>query len=158
MPVLQGLFAMIQAQHPGQSSNGAAQTAALHNLDVYLLGKPLTFLHMLWNKAWNMWSYPWSGGNSVGGGGLSRTTSLFQHQVYSLIAWLGILVMLPSTLWLLRSRRRVISSSRSARSRPPAACTEWCSVYGYPKKASLPSSPSSARDAAASRGCSPKIR
>jgi O-antigen ligase len=46
---------------------------------------------MLWNKAWNMWSYPWSGGNSVGGGGLSRTTSLFQHQVYSLIAWLGIL-------------------------------------------------------------------
>ena len=55
---------------------------------------------MLWNKAWNMWSFPWSGGNSIGGGGLKRTTSLFQHQVYSLIAWLGVL------LGLLLLRRR----------------------------------------------------
>jgi hypothetical protein len=38
-----------------------------------------------------MWSYPWSGGNSIGGGGLARTTSLLQHQAYSLIAWFGIL-------------------------------------------------------------------
>jgi O-antigen ligase len=37
-----------------------------------------------------MWSFPWSGGNSIGGGGLARTTSLAQHQIYSLIAWLGI--------------------------------------------------------------------
>jgi len=47
---------------------------------------------MLWNKAWNMWSNPWSGGNSIGGGGLSRTTSVLQHRVYSVIAWLGILL------------------------------------------------------------------
>jgi hypothetical protein len=87
----QGLFAMIQEQHPGDSSNAAAQAAAFHNLDKYALGEPLKFLHMLWNKAWNMWSYPWSGGNSVGGGGLARTTSLLQHQAYSLIAWFGIL-------------------------------------------------------------------
>jgi hypothetical protein len=87
----QGLFALVQAEHPGQSTDGAAQSAAFHNLDKYMLGQPLSFAHMLWKKAWNMWSFPWSGGNSVGGGGLSRTTSLFQHQVYSLIAWLGIL-------------------------------------------------------------------
>ncbi len=87
----QGLFAMIQAQHPGASNDGAAQSAAFHNLNVYMLGQPLKFAHMLWKKAWNMWSYPWSGGNSIGGGGLARTTSLLQHQVYSLIAWLGIL-------------------------------------------------------------------
>jgi hypothetical protein len=87
----QGLFAMIQAQHPGESSDGAAQSAAFHNLDKYMLGQPLQFAHMLWNKAWNMWSFPWSGGNSIGGGGLARTTSLLQHQIYSLIAWLGIL-------------------------------------------------------------------
>jgi len=88
----QGLFAMIQAQHPGESNNAAAQTAALHNLDVYMLGEPLKFAHMLWNKAWNMWSNPWSGGNSTGGGGLSRTTRLFQHRLYSAIAWLGMLL------------------------------------------------------------------
>jgi hypothetical protein len=87
----QGLFALIQAKHPGESSDGAAQTAAFENLDNYMLGHPLKFAHMLWKKAWNMWSFPWSGGNSVGGGGLARTTSLFQHQAYSLIAWLGIL-------------------------------------------------------------------
>ena len=87
----QGLFAMIQAQHPGASNDGAAQSAAFENLDKYMLGRPLKFAHMLWRKAWNMWSFPWSGGNSVGGGGLARTTSLFQHQAYSLIAWLGIL-------------------------------------------------------------------
>ena len=87
----QGLFAMIQAEHPGLSSDDAAQAAAFHNLRIYALDKPLSFLHMLWKKAWNMWSYPWSGGNSIGGGGLARTTSLLQHQVYSLLAWLGIL-------------------------------------------------------------------
>jgi hypothetical protein len=86
----QGLFAMIQSQHPGESTNGAAETAAFHNLDKYMLGQPLKFLHMLWNKAWNMWSNPWSGGNSVGGGGLAHTTSLLQHQIYSLIAWIGL--------------------------------------------------------------------
>ena len=57
-----------------------------------MLGEPLKFAHMLWNKAWNMWSFPWSGGNSIGGGGLARTTSLFQHQLYSAIAWIGILL------------------------------------------------------------------
>jgi hypothetical protein len=87
----QGLFAMIQAQHPGDSSNAAAEAAAFHDLDKYMLGEPLKFAHMLWNKAWNMWSNPWSGGNSIGGGGLSRTTSAFQHRLYSVIAWLGIL-------------------------------------------------------------------
>jgi len=88
----QGLFAMIQAQHPGESNQQAAQDEAFHNLDHYMLGNPLSFAHMLIKKAWNMWSYPWSGGNSVGGGGLARTTSLLQHQIYSVIAWLGILL------------------------------------------------------------------
>ncbi|HEY7968057.1 MAG TPA: hypothetical protein VID68_13625 [Solirubrobacteraceae bacterium] len=88
----QGLFAMIQAQHPGESNQQAAQDAALHNLDHYMLGRPLSFAHMQIKKAWNMWSYPWSGGNSVGGGGLSRTTSLLQHQIYSAIAWFGIVL------------------------------------------------------------------
>jgi 4-amino-4-deoxy-L-arabinose transferase-like glycosyltransferase len=88
----QALFARIQAQHPGESTNGAAESAALENLNKYMLGEPLKFAHMLWNKAWNMWSLPWSGGNSTGGGGLSRTTSVFQHQLYSAIAWLGMLL------------------------------------------------------------------
>jgi 4-amino-4-deoxy-L-arabinose transferase-like glycosyltransferase len=88
----QGLFALIQAKHPGESTNGAAESAALENLNKYLLGEPLKFAHMLWNKAWNMWSLPWSGGNSAGGGGLARTTSVFQHQLYSVIAWLGMLL------------------------------------------------------------------
>ncbi len=87
----QGLFALLQAEHPGESDQAAAQTAAFDNLNKYMLGEPLKFVHMLWNKAWNMWSYPWSGGNSQGGGGLARSTSLFQHQLYSVIAWLGIL-------------------------------------------------------------------
>ena len=47
---------MIQVQHHGESTNGAAESAALHNLDKYMLGEPLKFAHMLWNKAWNMWS------------------------------------------------------------------------------------------------------
>ena len=87
----QALFAMIQAQHPGKSNNGAAQSAAFSDLGHYLTHEPLRFVHMLWNKAWNMWSLPWSGGNSTGGGGLARTTSVFQHQLYSAIAWLGML-------------------------------------------------------------------
>ncbi len=88
----QGLFAMIQLEHPGESDQSAAQSAAFNNLDKYMLGEPLKFAHMLWDKAWNMWWNPWSGGNSEGGGGLSRQTSLFQHRLYSLIAWLGILL------------------------------------------------------------------
>ncbi len=87
----QGLFALIQSEHPGDSDQAAAQAAAFNNLDKYMLGEPFKFAHMLWNKAWNMWSYPWSGGNSQGGGGLARTTSLRQHQIYSVIAWLGLL-------------------------------------------------------------------
>jgi hypothetical protein len=94
----QGLFAMIQAEHPGESNQAAAQSAAFNNLDKYMLGQPLKFAHMLWKKAWNMWSNPWSGGNSAGGGGLAHTTSLTQHRIYSLIAWLGILLGLP-LLW-----------------------------------------------------------
>jgi 4-amino-4-deoxy-L-arabinose transferase-like glycosyltransferase len=88
----QGLFALVQSEHPGDSDQAAAQAAAFHNLDKYMLGEPLKFAHMLWNKAWNMWSFPWSGGNSVGGGGLARTTSLFQHQLYSALAWIGMLL------------------------------------------------------------------
>ena len=87
----QGLFALVHSEHPGESDQAAAQTAAFENLNRYMLGEPLKFAHMLWKKAWNMWSYPWSGGNSVGGGGLARTTSLFQHQLYSVIAWIGLL-------------------------------------------------------------------
>lgn len=87
----EGLFALIHSEHPSESDAAAAQTAAFENLNKYMLGEPIQFAHMLWNKAWNMWSYPWSGGNSQGGGGLTRQTSLFQHQLYSLIAWLGIL-------------------------------------------------------------------
>jgi hypothetical protein len=86
----QGLFALVRSEHPHESDAAAAQTAAFDNLNKYMLGEPIQFAHMLWNKAWNMWSYPWSGGNSQGGGGLARQTSLLQHQIYSLIAWLGI--------------------------------------------------------------------
>jgi hypothetical protein len=88
----EGLFALVHSQHPGESDAAAAQTAAFENLNKYMLGKPIQFAHMLWNKAWNMWWNPWSGGNSVGGGGLKRDTSLFQHRLYSAIAWLGVLL------------------------------------------------------------------
>ncbi len=88
----EGLFALVQSEHPGDSDAAAAQAGAFDNLNKYMLGEPLKFAHMLWNKAWNMWSFPWSGGNSIGGGGLKRTTSLFQHQLYSAIAWIGILL------------------------------------------------------------------
>jgi hypothetical protein len=88
----QGLFALIQSEHPGDSDAAAAQAAAFGNLNKYMLGEPIKFARMLWNKAWNMWSLPWSGGNSVGGGGLKHDTSVFQHQLYSAIAWLGMLL------------------------------------------------------------------
>ncbi len=87
----QGLFALVQSEHPGDSDQSAAQAAAFDNLNKYMLGEPIKFAHMLWDKAWNMWSYPWSGGNEQGGGGEARTTSLLQHQIYALIAWLGLL-------------------------------------------------------------------
>jgi hypothetical protein len=96
----EGLFALIQSEHPTESDQAAAQTAALENLNKYMLGHPIKFARMLWNKAWNMFSNPWSGGNNVGGGGLARTTSLFQHRLYSAIAWLGVL----AGLVLLRRR------------------------------------------------------
>jgi hypothetical protein len=88
----QGLFALIQAQHPGESEAAAAQSAAFHNLDKYMLGEPLKFARMLWNKAWNMWWLPWSGGNAGAGGGLVHTTSILQHRLYSAIAWIGMLL------------------------------------------------------------------
>jgi hypothetical protein len=79
------------AEHPGDSEAAAAQAAAFENLDKYMLGEPLKFAHMLWNKAWNMWSLPWSGGNAGANGSLEHSTSVFQHQLYSLIAWIGTL-------------------------------------------------------------------
>jgi hypothetical protein len=88
----QGVDALLQAEHPGDSEAAAAQAAALHNLRVYMLGQPLEFAHMLWKKAWNMWSLPWSGGNAGAGGGLVHTTSVFQHQLYSAFAWAGIVL------------------------------------------------------------------
>ena len=88
----QGVDALLQYEHPGDSEAAAAQAAAFHNLDVYMLGQPLKFAHMLWNKAWNMWSLPWSGGNAGADGGLMHTTSVFQHQLYSAIAWIGMLL------------------------------------------------------------------
>ena len=87
----QGVEALLVAQHPGDSEAAAAQAAAFENLDKYMLGEPLKFAHMLWNKAWNMWSLPWSGGNAGANGGLVHSTSVFQHQLYSLIAWIGML-------------------------------------------------------------------
>jgi hypothetical protein len=94
----QGLFALVQAEHPGKSEASAAEAAALDNLNKYMLGEPLKFAHMLWKKAWNMWSLPWSGGNAGSGGGLVHTTSVFQHRLYSAIAWIGILLGLLA-LW-----------------------------------------------------------
>jgi hypothetical protein len=96
----EGLFALVHSQHPTESDQAAAQTAAFANLNKYMLGHPFKFAQMLWNKGWNMFSNPWSGGNNVGGGGLARTTSLFQHRLYSAIAWLGVL----AGLVLLRRR------------------------------------------------------
>jgi hypothetical protein len=87
-----GVEALLVAQHPGDSEASAAQAAAFENLDKYMLGEPLKFAHMLWNKAWNMWSLPWSGGNAGANGGLVHSTSVFQHQLYSLIAWIGVLL------------------------------------------------------------------
>jgi hypothetical protein len=95
-----GVFQLIKAEHPGDSEPAAAQAAAFHNLDAYLLGDPLKFAHMLWKKAWNMWSLPWSGGNAAGSGGLVHTTSVFQHQLYAAIAWIGM------ALGLVTLRRR----------------------------------------------------
>jgi hypothetical protein len=88
----QGVDALLQAEHPGDSEAAAAQAAALHNLRVYMLGRPLSFAHMLWKKAWNMWSLPWSGGNAGSGGGLAHTTSVFQHRLYSAFAWIGVIL------------------------------------------------------------------
>jgi hypothetical protein len=96
----QGVDALLQAEYPGGSESSSAESAALHNLRVYMLGQPLRFAHMLWKKAWNMWSLPWSGGNAGAGGGLAHTTSVFQHQLYSAIAWIGML------LGLILMRRR----------------------------------------------------
>jgi 4-amino-4-deoxy-L-arabinose transferase-like glycosyltransferase len=88
----QGVNALLLYKHPGGSESSAAEAEALHNLDKYMLGRPLKFLHMLWKKAWNMWSLPWSGGNAGAGGGLVHSTSVFQHQLYSAIAWIGMLL------------------------------------------------------------------
>jgi 4-amino-4-deoxy-L-arabinose transferase-like glycosyltransferase len=88
----QGVDAFLLQKHPGGSESSAAEAEALHNLDKYMLGQPLRFAHMLWKKAWNMWSLPWSGGNAGAGGGLVHTTSVFQHQLYSAIAWIGMLL------------------------------------------------------------------
>jgi len=88
----QGVDALLQYLHPGDSEAAAAQAEAFHNLSKYMLGEPIKFAHMLWNKAWNMWSLPWSGGNAGAGGGLSHTTSVFQHQLYSAFAWIGMLL------------------------------------------------------------------
>ena len=88
----QGVDALLQSRHPTLSEADAATAEALHNLRVYMLGRPLKFLHMLWKKAWNMWSLPWSGGNAGAGGGLVHSESVFQHQLYSAIAWIGMLL------------------------------------------------------------------
>ena len=88
----QGRFALIQAEHPGDVRGRGGPGRGVRQPRMYMLGQPLKFAHMLWNKAWNMWSLPWSGGNSVGGGGLVHATSVFQHQLYSAIAWIGILL------------------------------------------------------------------
>jgi hypothetical protein len=87
----QGMLALVQSWHPGDSEAAAAQAEAFHNLDKYMLGQPIKFAHMLWNKSWSMWSLPWSGGNAGKNGSLIHTPSVFQHQLYSIIAWLGLL-------------------------------------------------------------------
>jgi 4-amino-4-deoxy-L-arabinose transferase-like glycosyltransferase len=94
----QGLLALVQSWHPGDSEAAAAQAEAFRNLDKYMLGQPIKFAQMLWNKTWSMWSLPWSGGNAGKTGSLVHTTSVLQHQLYSAIAWIGMLLGL-ALMW-----------------------------------------------------------
>ncbi|MGH2832326.1 MAG: hypothetical protein ACRDK2_06085, partial [Solirubrobacteraceae bacterium] len=81
------VFAVIQKRYPRLSESAAATKAALHNISYYGLHHTGAFIKMLWEKFWNMWSNPWSGGNS----GLHPDTSRPQHWIYFLLAWLGLL-------------------------------------------------------------------
>lgn len=81
------VFEVIQQRYPRVSEASAATKAALHNISYYGLHHTGAFVKMLWDKFWNMWSNPWSGGNS----GLHPDTSRPQHWVYFLLAWLGLL-------------------------------------------------------------------
>jgi 4-amino-4-deoxy-L-arabinose transferase-like glycosyltransferase len=82
------VFEVVQKRYPHVSEPAAATKAAMQNIKRYALGKPLSFASMMWNKFWNMWSMPWSGGNS----GLHPDTSRPQHDLYFLLAWVGLLV------------------------------------------------------------------
>lgn len=81
------VFEVIQKRYPHLSEPAAATKAALQNIKRYAIGKPPSFAGMLWEKFWRMWSYPWSGGNS----GLHPDTSRPQHDVFFLLAWIGLL-------------------------------------------------------------------
>jgi hypothetical protein len=81
------MFALIQKRHPGLSEPEAAEAETFHNLRIYALGRPLSFLKMLASKFWNMWRLPWSGGNS----GLHPDTNHPQHSIYAALAWFGLL-------------------------------------------------------------------
>jgi hypothetical protein len=81
------MFRLISARYPRLSESQAATKAALENLRKYALGKPLSFAGMMWEKFWRMWSHPWSGGNS----GLHPDTSRTQHDLFFLLAWVGLL-------------------------------------------------------------------
>ncbi len=96
------MFALITAQHPGDSRNQAITAAVLSNLRKYMLGRPLSFAALLARKLWGMWSAPWSGGNGTRLAPAGIAASLDLAAVAA--AWLGLLL----ALWLCRRRWSVI--------------------------------------------------
>ena len=96
------MFALITAEHPGDTRNQAVLAAVLSNLRKYMLGRPLAFGAMLARKLWAMWSQPWSGGNGTALSPGATQTAL--DDIYLALAWLG----LALGAWLYRRRWAVI--------------------------------------------------
>ncbi len=81
------LFALLRAEHPGESQEAAVSAANLENVRKYALGQPFAFAGMLGEKFWKMWSTVWSGGN----GTYHPSTSQLQHTLYLLLGLIGLL-------------------------------------------------------------------
>lgn len=84
------MFAIVASRHPKLATNAAITQADLENIRHYAFGRPLAFAGMLAEKAWRMWSYPWSGGNGYGTDPKSDTSRL-QHLIFTAIALFGLI-------------------------------------------------------------------
>jgi hypothetical protein len=95
------MFLLLQDRYrrsdPATSLSGAARKAALHNLRVYALGRPLEFAGMLARKFARNWQ-PWGGVNA------RAHRVVWQHWLYILVAAVGLFGgALVSTRWSLRA-------------------------------------------------------